>query len=68
MEGLYDEELAAMIADVEKLSGGAEKIRFLREIMDPTVRAWIYSFKAYGSELKRYLHFVENEQDNIIEK
>jgi hypothetical protein len=40
----------------------------LREMLSPTVRAWLHVFKAYGTDLKRYLNFVENPSDFIIFK
>ena len=37
-------------------------------MLSPTVRAWLHVFKAYGTDLKRYLNFVENPSDFIIFK
>eukprot|EP00966_Prymnesium_polylepis_P181695 4208995-Prymnesium_polylepis.1 len=37
-------------------------------MLSPTVRAWLHIFKAYGTDLKRYLNFVENPSDFIVVK
>jgi hypothetical protein len=68
LASLTDGEMQEMLDAVLTTKDGHAKVAFIREMVDPTVRAWLHTFNAYGFELKRYLHFVENESDYIIFK
>ena len=42
------------------------QVDLLRELTDPTVRAWLLAFHSYGVQLKNYLKFVEKKEEYIV--